>query len=430
MEKDEKPTENLEQDHTENETIKKEKIKKPKQPMSTKDKILISVFSVIIGLSVLSVLGVFLLNSNFFLNKDVNSGDDGKIDNDLLTPTDIKSKCVNFLVCGIDYAEGTGRGKLTDVVMVASFDIEGKNIDVLQIPRDTFIGDDYPTGKINAIYGQKNNGGVEGLARRINKMFDLTIDHYATINMDSFKVIVDKIGGVEVDVPHSFELEGVTINKGLQTLDGIHAERFVRERKSYAAGDLERNRMQQIFLKALINKLFAMPKTQVVSLAPTLMKQVTTDLTLADMMGYYTKLMSVDKNSAIRFHSLPVTGGHTRSVLIPKRQETADILNEHFRPYSPKVPAEKLGIYELDSSSRSITSNQQSSKTVSNHTSSKNTTSPSSKPISVSSKNDDGMSNESDPITSVSPSSSNPNETDVDAPINSSTDSNSSATIE
>lgn len=406
---------------------KAKKNKKEKQKLPKKDKIWIAVFSVIMGISVLSLLGVFLLKSNFFINKDVNSGDDGKIDQDIVTPTDIKKKCVNFLICGIDYAEGTGRAKLTDVIMVASFDIEGKSVNVLQIPRDTYVGDDYPTGKINAIYGQSKNGGVEGLARRINKMFDITIDHYVTLNMDGFITIVDKIGGVEVDVPQAFELEGVTIKKGLQVLDGIHAEKFVRERKIYAAGDLERNRMQQLFLKALINKVFAMPKSQIVSLAPILMKEITTDLTLADMLGFYSKLMNVDKDNGIRFHQLPVVSGYSRSVLIPKRQETADILNEYFRPYTEKVPADKLGIYELGTSSRTATSSKAHTSSHSTTTSSTHYTSsaPSHRPTNgntsskvTSSKPSSSSENTASPVSSEI-TSSVPDDSQVDVPVSS-----------
>ena len=46
--------------------------------------------------------------------------------------------------------------------------------------------------------------------------------------------------GVEMDVPISFYLEGVKIEKGLQTLNGIQAEKVVRERYSYPTGDFGR----------------------------------------------------------------------------------------------------------------------------------------------------------------------------------------------
>ncbi len=321
-----------------------------KAKTSKKDKVLITIFSILITLSLLCIAGVFLMNSRLFANTENNAGGNGQLNQDIVTPAKIKDKTTNFLVCGIDYIEGSGRGKLTDVVMLVSFDIEGKNIDVLQIPRDSFIGDDYPTGKINAIYGQSKNGGVKGLADRVSKTFKMPIDHYVTINMDAFITVVDKIGGVEVDVPKKIILEGTTLKPGLQTLNGKQAEIFVRERKSYANGDLGRIDMQRIFLEALLKKVFSASNGEIVSLAPTLIKEVTTDLTIAQMLGYYNQLMKLDKSNDINFHVLPVIGGthNGLSVLSIKKLPTADLLNEHFRPYSDAISADELGIIELN----------------------------------------------------------------------------------
>ena len=321
-----------------------------KEKTPVKDKILIAIFSIIITLCVLCVAVVFVMNARFFVNKDNDTGDGTTLKDEIVTPPEIKDKTTNFLVAGIDYVEGSGRGKLTDVVMLVSFDIAGQNIDVLQVPRDSYIGDDYPTGKINAIYGQSENGGIHGLADRVSETFNIPIDHYVTINMDAFITVVDEIGGVEVDVPQKITLEGTTLYPGVQTLNGKQAEIFVRERKSYSNGDLGRIDMQRIFIEALIQKVFTLGAGQIASLAPTLMQEVTTDLTLGQMLGYYNDLMKVDKNNAINFHLLPVIEASFDglSVLSIKKYPTADLLNEHFRPYSDPVSAQQLGIIELN----------------------------------------------------------------------------------
>jgi len=324
---------------------KSDKIQRAKS--STKEKIIISIFSVVIVISLLGVGAAFALNSRVLKNTDVNSGDDGLVDSDIVTPPEVKEKCVNVLVAGIDYLEGTTRGKLTDVIMLVSFDIEAKKVNVLQIPRDTYIGEDYPTGKINAIYGRSENGGIEGLVRRVNKTLNVTIDHYVTLDMDGFKSIVDKIGGVEVDVPKTLNMGDMIIKKGVQVLDGAHAERFVRERHSYKNQDLGRIEMQQVFMKALINKIFAMPKTKVASLAPIIIKDVTTDLTLSQMLGYYNELVKVDTGSSINFHVIPIVGARGNTILSIKKYETADLLNTYFRPYTSKQTADQLGVLEL-----------------------------------------------------------------------------------
>lgn len=321
-----------------------------KEKTSTKDKILITIFCIIITISLLCVAAVFLFNTRILANTENDTGGTGQLNQNIVTPETIKDKTTNFLVCGIDYMEGTSRGKLTDVIMVVSFDIEGGNIDVLQIPRDSYIGEDYPTGKINAIYGQKTNGGISGLADRISKTFSITVDHYVTINMDAFITVVDKIGGVNIDVPQRIDLEGTTLIPGPQKLNGKQAEIFVRERKSYSNGDLGRMEMQRLFLESLLKEIFSMGKTKIVSLAPTLINEVTTDLTPAQMLGYYGKLTELDTQNDITFHMLPVIGAthDGLSVLSIKKYPTADMLNEYFRPYTNSVSADNLGIIELN----------------------------------------------------------------------------------
>lgn len=319
-----------------------------KKKTSVKDKVLITIFSIVIVASVVSVAAVFLLNTSFFKNKETN--ENGKINENLVTPTEIKDKYVNFLVVGVDYIAGSSRGHLTDTIMVISFDIQGNNIDVLHIPRDSYIGNLTSTGKINSIYGKSENGGINGLADTIFNTFNITIDHYVTVDMTGFVSIVDKIGGVEVDVPQRIKLEGATLEPGLQVLDGWRAQKFVRERKSYSNGDLGRIDMQKVFMKALIEKIFKMGKKEVLSLAPTLVKEITTDLTLGDMLGYYNKLLDVDKTNNINFYTVPVLkGGSYRgnSVVLLDKEKTAELLNQYFRPYTKKVSAEELGIQTL-----------------------------------------------------------------------------------
>lgn len=315
--------------------------KKSKTPF--KEKILITVFSLIITASVLCVAGVYLLNTSFFKNTD-SGGSGDKFSDTITTPAEIKDKCVNFLVAGIDYVAGSDRGHLTDVIMVVSFDLQGDVINIFQVPRDSYAGENVTSGKINAVYGMKNSG-IEGLATMINSMFNLTIDHYVTIDMDGFKRAVDKIGGVEVDVPSRIDLEGVIIEPGLQLLDGITAEKFVRERKSYATSDIKRMEMQQVFLNAMLKKVFSLSNGEVMKVAPTLISDITTDLTLSEILGFYKQLMQVDPTNGIMFHNLPFSP--VNGYLSLHKRPIADMLNEFFRPYTPKIMADDLGIIEL-----------------------------------------------------------------------------------
>ena len=309
-------------------------------------------------LALVATVGVIasdrVLNSNILVDSGNNTeSDDGVLDEELATKPGEKEQYMNILLCGIDYKENTARGKLTDVMMVIHMDFVDQTVDILQLPRDTYIGRDYSTGKLNAVYSSSHNGGIENLARKINSMLQLPLDYYVVMNMDGFEDIVDLIGGVTVDSPYSFTLEGVTIVKGVQTLNGRAANKFVRERHAYAAGDLTRMKMQQIFFKAFVKKCLSLDKTEMLKLAPTIFQYLNTDMSINDALSYYQLFAGMDM-SALEFHSCEVTSFKDRydglSKLSIHVKPLADLLNEHFRENGEKVNWVDLQIIEAATS--------------------------------------------------------------------------------
>ncbi len=257
-------------------------------------------------------------------------------------------EAVTFLLCGLDESEA-----LTDVIMVASLDAEAGEVNVLQIPRDTYVGvNRYPTGKINAVYAshKKGEAPIDALLSEVEHTFALQIDHYATINLPGLRRIVDSMGGVTVDIPQTiYFTEGKTIKKGEQLLTGEKAEWFVRYRKGYDNADIGRMHAQSLFLQACAEKVLSMSRTQLFGLVAQNYQNITTDLTAAQLMGYYGGLSGI-KAEDIHFYTLEGAGvthkGFAVYTLFAKK--AADLLNEHFRPYSERVDADGLNIIELD----------------------------------------------------------------------------------
>ena len=315
-----------------------------KRRMRTRDKVILTLSILLIVFSAVSIGVVAILNGRFWSGDDI-------VDSDALTPVAIQDKVVNFLVCGIDDEEGRGLGQRTDVMMVVNYDIEAGKVNVLQLPRDTFIGfEENSSGKLNAIYGTKDIGGIEGLSKKIYEAFTLNIDHYVTIKMDGFKDLVDAIGGVTMDVPITFSLDGITIEKGVQTLDGEMAERVVRERHSYASQDIGRLQTQRLFIGALLQELLNMPKTQLVGLVPTLSQYVTTDLSIGEMLGYVDLVTGFDLSNMTMYllpgegYKMPENGTWYYSI---HKDKLVELINEHFKPYSDKITAADIDCEEL-----------------------------------------------------------------------------------
>jgi len=155
---------------------------------------------------------------------------------------------------------------LTDTIMLASYDPKTQKAGLLSIPRDTFIGDSEAHAsawdKINAVY----QTGVENVLEDVSDLTGINVQYYIMVDTEALKVLVDKIGGVEFDVPINMKYDdrkqGLHINlkAGHQRLDGDKAEQVVRFRhnndgstypEEYGTEDIGRMKTQRAFLTAL-----------------------------------------------------------------------------------------------------------------------------------------------------------------------------------
>ena len=172
---------------------------------------------------------------------------------------------VNILLLGNDTrAKGQGEenfaslpnGGRSDTMMLVHLPADRNGIYVTSIMRDTWL--DIPghgKAKINAAFAY---GGVALAVQTLENLFDTRIDHVASIDFEGFKGLTDALGGVEINNPIAFtpsSAKDIHFPKGVQTLNGDEALAFVRERHSFADGDYQRVRNQQLYIKAVMNEL-------------------------------------------------------------------------------------------------------------------------------------------------------------------------------
>ena len=138
-----------------------------------------------------------------------------------------KKDCYTFLVMGMD--DGNGN---TDTIMAVTFDVKGKHVSVISIPRDTLVDVPRTIKKINAY----STGGIEEVQKEVSGILGFPVDHYITVNLRGFKALVDAVGGVDFEVPINMNYDDPTQNlhihlsKGMQHLDGEKALQLVRFR--------------------------------------------------------------------------------------------------------------------------------------------------------------------------------------------------------
>lgn len=321
-----------------------------------RDRVIVGVSIALMVLAALAIAVILLWNSRLFggnngavvnmghiADKQKEAGSEDGLDSS--APTDAKAE--NFLLCGLDESE-----QLTDIIMVMSVNFSTNEVNILQIPRDTYVASGAAgTGKINSAYsgGDSSLTPINRLIKVINEQFQLRIDHYGTVTIESFRNIIDAMGGVPIDMPYAIgnNQYGI-IPAGPQILDGEHAEWLVRHRKTYVDQDIGRIKIQRLFLAACVEQAKKMGIKELTQMIPAVYGNVTTDLTVGEMVDYAKWAITVDMDK-IHIYMVPGEGVTYRgqSLWTAHLYETADLLNEHFRAGMEPVPAEELKITEL-----------------------------------------------------------------------------------
>ncbi|MEG0293018.1 LCP family glycopolymer transferase [Enterococcus sp.] len=169
-----------------------------------------------------------------------------------------KKDSFSILLMGVDTGDlgrtDTGR---SDAIMVATVSPEDNKTQIVSIPRDTYmeIVGHGTNDKINHAYAF---GGPAMAMDSLEKYLDIPIDHYASINMQGIKDLVDAVGGVTVNNDLEFTNEGHTFGMGQIQINGEQALAFVRMRYDDSRGDYGRQERQRLVVEGIAKKLISL----------------------------------------------------------------------------------------------------------------------------------------------------------------------------
>lgn len=196
-----------------------------------------------------------------------------------------------FVIFGVDSRENVvDEGTRSDSIMLININHDLSQVRVISILRDTMVEiDGYGYQKLNHGYYY---GGPTLALDTINTNFDLDIKKYATFNFDSAGDIIDKLGGIEMEITanetkyingYIDEVNRVrgTSSKhitqaGTYTLDGTQAVAYSRIR--YTTGwDLKRTDRQRTVLFKMFQKVKAMGTEERIAFAEKFMDEIKTN---------------------------------------------------------------------------------------------------------------------------------------------------------
>lgn len=282
------------------------KTKKKKKKKSLGFKIFIGFICILLALTIVG--GGYVIG---MLNKIDNSvkvdTDNLGIEKEEISQIENSEKIINIALFGVDATDGNvGR---SDATMVATLDPVHKKLKLTSFMRDSYVYiNGYGQDKLNHAYAF---GGPELAIRTLNENFGLNIEDFITVNFSSLPIIIDTLGGVDIEIT-SDELNYINdyirdinakdgtssagiYSAGVQHLNGVQALAYSRIRYT-SGGDYKRTERQRTVLNALFTKMASASPASYNSLLNEILPYVQTSLSSTDILSLGTKVLSIGTN--------------------------------------------------------------------------------------------------------------------------------------
>ena len=310
---------------------------------------------------------------------------------------------INVLLMGVDVD-----GLRTDAIMLASFDTETKEVNMLSIPRDTkmYIGNRYQ--KINAAHAFVDEsgeiGGATATCEAVTRITGIPINYYVDFSFDAVAHVIDELGPIEFTIPDLYgdgvgmvyddPVQSLHINlpPGDYQLNGQQAVWLMRYRhgnvdpstgvfKGYVNGDSDRVEMQQKFLKAVVDqKVNASLILKIPSIFKDISSEIKTNFTVSEVIKYSKYLADF---SSVNIHSYSLPGEYSSDsangdVWIPNMDEIRTMVQDVFGYPADNITTDNPKNATRESGSSSSSGISSSSSNTSNSSNSSNSKSRSS----------------------------------------------------
>lgn len=218
-----------------------------------------------------------------------------------------------ILLLGGDSRADSKQDNRTDSIMVARVDESNQKVSLMSVPRDLRVNiEGHGYCKINSAI---EYGGYDQVISIVNNLFDIKISYYAFIYFSGFKDLVDKLGGVTVEVPEGTYYRGVSVPAGdAVKINGKEALVLARcrhgnppDQGAYAMGDYQRTLNQRNLIKAIAKEILSKNVTEYPSLISGLSECVETNMDVSKLVSVASAMKGMDVNS-IDAAQLPEAG--------------------------------------------------------------------------------------------------------------------------
>ena len=216
--------------------------------------------------------------------------------------------------------------RLADSMILCSINRETNTLTLTSFQRDmrvvipAYAGHTQGYNRINNVYhlGSYWTGEVKGsmemLALCIEQNFGVKVDHTVEVDFDSVEKIINKLGGVKVDISEA-ELKYLQdtipeysqkLKVGINRLDGYQALTYARMRK--IDGDRQRTERQREIITSVIDSVRDSSLMDLHELATTVASMILTDMTNTEITNYIFELLPRLADVKIQSQVIPFEG--------------------------------------------------------------------------------------------------------------------------
>ena len=247
--------------------------------------------------------------------------------------SNLPRKLLNLMHVGSTSSVG---GYNTNTMILIHIPAGGRKAVAVSIPRDDYV--DVPgqrPKKIKEAYGYAKyfsesalykqgvkNPELESLSREagrtatiktISQFLQVPIDHFAEVNLVGFYDLANAVGGIQVclnNAVNDSQYSGAVFPAGLQTITGVDALKFVRQRHGLPNGDLDRTHRQQAFITGVITKFRSQGIFGDIGKVSALLNVAKKDVVIDsgwNVLGFLPQAKALTGGN-ITFHTLPIEG--------------------------------------------------------------------------------------------------------------------------
>lgn len=230
----------------------------------------------------------------------------------------------NILVVGQSAREDE-EYRLADTTILATINRETSTLTLTSFLRDMYIqlpnykGHTCGMQRFNVCYhlGWKwgdTLGAMEMTNLCLKNNFGIEVDHNVEIGFDSFKQVIDLVGGVDVvldadEAAYMNEDQWVTVQEGKNTINGHAALVYARMRhSSNGDSDIKRTARQRAVISAILDKVRGLSLAELNEIVKTILPTITTNMTNEEITTCIWEILPLLKDLKVETGTCPAEG--------------------------------------------------------------------------------------------------------------------------